>query len=64
MSEEKKRPNEKVPTEEAIEIEIAELDDLDLAGVAGGSEGNVAEAVLATDCGCRGGSCSANGVCR
>ncbi|MDI3285867.1 hypothetical protein [Polyangium sp. 15x6] len=37
MSEGKKSPSEKVSTEEAIEFEIAELDDLDLAGVSGGA---------------------------
>ncbi|MDI1443437.1 hypothetical protein [Polyangium sp. 6x1] len=50
MPEEKRNPNEKVPAEEAIEFEIAELDDLDLAGVTGGASVN-------------GGGCT-NGSCR
>ncbi|WP_170229785.1 hypothetical protein [Polyangium fumosum] len=55
--------NEEITTEEAIQLEIMELDEMALAEVTGGSE-NVAEAVLAVDCGCRGGSCNANGYCR
>ncbi|MDI1443438.1 hypothetical protein [Polyangium sp. 6x1] len=65
MSDKVKPTNEEITTEEAILLEIMELDEMDLAEVTGGSEGNVAEAVLAADCGCRGGSCgTANGFCR
>ncbi|MDI3285866.1 hypothetical protein [Polyangium sp. 15x6] len=48
MSDKVKSANENVSTEDAVKLEITELDDLDLAAVTGGSEDgeNVGEAEL------------------
>ncbi|MDI1483411.1 hypothetical protein [Polyangium sp. y55x31] len=48
MSDKEKSTNENLSTEDAVQLEITELDDLDLAAVTGGSEDgeNVGEAEL------------------
>ena len=63
MSEKEKCRDEKVSTEETIQLEIMELDDLDLAAVTGGSE-DVAEAALAIAVPNRARVCNTNCPCR